>query len=117
MCYETLEILSPVMDKRDSDTGIFCWRRVGFRNVYERIPRGGRDCASGTYERNGIYFAPVSHRSRLFYPVYLRVSFLFFPQAEGGGTPASAFSAEPVFVSGDYVGNDSVNDTGIQLGN
>ena len=117
MHYETLEILSPVMHQRNIDTGIFCWRRVGFHNVYERIPRGGRHCAPGAYERDGICPSPVCHWPRLFYPVSLWFAFLFFPQAEGGGTPASAFSAEPGFVSAYHAGNDTVNDTDIQLGN
>ena len=117
MRYETLEILSTVMDKRNIDTGIFCWRRSGICNVYERIPRGGRHCAPGAHERDGICTSPVSRWPRLFYPVSLWFAFLFFPQAEGGGTPASAFSSEPDFVSAYYAGNDSVNDTSVQLGN
>ena len=117
MRYETLGLLSPVLDKRNIDTGLFHWRRVGVYNVYQQFPRGGRYRTPGAYGRYGICPAPVPDRSRLFYPVSLCFPVLHFPQTEGGKTQACTFSAEFGFVPGYCSGDDSVNDITVQLGN
>ena len=113
MRYETLEILSPVMDKRNIDAGFLRWRRSGVYNVYQQFTRGGRRHAPGAYECDGICAAAVSYRSRLFYLLSLYFVVLCFPQADGRAAPTFAFSVEPDFLSGDCGRIDSVNDTSV----
>ena len=117
MGYETPDLLSPVVFKRNIDIDMFHWGRFGVCNLSQQPFHRRRHCPQRAYEFYGICSAAVSDRFRLLCPVSLRFPVLCFPQAEDTGAQVCTFSAESCFVSGHRGGNDSVNDTSFQLVN
>ena len=117
MGYETPDLLSPVVVKRNIDIDIFHWGSSGVCNLSQQSFHHRRYCPQRAYEYYGICSAAVSDRSCLFYPVSLRFPVLCFPQVEDTGAQVSALSAESCFISGCCGGYGSVNDTSFQLVN
>ena len=117
MGYETPDLLSPVVVKRNIDIDIFHWGSSGVCNLSQQSFHRRWYCPQRAYEYYGIYSAAVSDWSSLFYPVSLCFPVLCFPQDEDTGAHVSAFSVEPCFIFGYCGGYASINDTSAQLGN
>ena len=113
MRYETVEILSPFMVKRNLDTGIVCWWRFGFYHLYQQPFYCGRYCASRAYGRDRIYPAPVFGWFRLLHSLCLRFCFLCVSQNADPGASAFTFSAESAPVSGNCSRNRAFIDSSI----